>query len=151
MIADIGQVLESHHCYYEVSPYYIVTEDRPAGRAASVKRVHAGFDVDIYGIARSCQPDPAGEYSLAYNKLKEVVDVVLHENNDHPCSIEVIPFGSTLVLDTRNRLQPMALLRIRITHGRGLNEPAGAAEQSALKAIEAQLERLGIASGRGRV
>ena len=97
----------------------------------------------------SRQPDPPAEYWLVYTKLKEVVDVVRHQNN-HACSIEVIPFGPTIVLDSRNHLQPMAMLRIRITHNRGVHEPAGAAEQEALKAVEAQLSNLGIPAGRSR-
>ena len=75
--------------------------------------------------------------------------MVRHENN-HACSIEVIPFGSTIVLDTRDHLQPMPMLRIRITHNRGVHEPAGTAEQEALKAVEAQLSNLGIIEGRSR-
>ena len=107
-----------------MSPYYIVCEDRPVGSPVSVRRVHAGFDVDIYGIQMSREPDPAAEYWFVYTQLKEVVDVVRHEYS-HACSIEVIPFGSTIVFDTKDHLKPMAMLRIRIAHSRGMHETAG--------------------------
>lgn len=149
MSGNVREIIEFHHCFCEVSPYYILSEDRPVKGAVSVRRVHAGFDLDIYGVKMSRQPDPPAEYWIVYTKLKEGVDVVRHENN-HACSIEVIPFGSTIVLDTRDHLQPMAMLRIRITHYRGIHEPAGAAEQEALKAVEAQLSNLGITAGRSR-
>jgi hypothetical protein len=149
MSGNICEIVESHHCYCAVSPCHIVYEDRPLGGAIGDRSVHAGFDLDIYGIKMSRQPDPPAEFWLVYTKLQEVVDVVRHENND-ACSIEVIPFGSTLVLDTRDQLQPIPMLRIRITSFRGIQEPAGAAEQEALKAIQAQLSNLGITAGRSQ-
>src|SRR5215471_8972458 len=106
MSGDIREILDSHHCYVEISPYYVVTEDRPLGGAVSVRRVQAGFDLDIYGVKMSREPDPPAEYWLVYNRLKEIADSVRRENK-HNCSVEVIPFGSTIVLDTKNHLQPM--------------------------------------------
>ncbi len=147
MPGNVREIIESHRCFSEVSQYHIVFEDRPAGGPISTRRVHAGFDLDIYGVKKSRQPDPPAEYWLVYTKLKEMVDALEHETQ-RACSIEVIPFGSTIVLDTKDHLQPMAMLRIRITHYRGIQEPAGAAEEEALKAVEAQLGNLGITAGR---
>ena len=149
MPENIRQILESHHCFLEISPYYVVTEDRPPGGAVSVRRVQAGFDLDIYGVKMSREPDPPAEYWMVYNRLKEVADVVRRENN-RASSIEVIPYGSTIVLDTKNHLQPMALMRIRVMHNGDIHESAGAAEQQALRSVEAQLEKLGVTAGRGR-
>ena len=149
MSDNVHQIVESHHCYCEVSPYYIVSEERPVRRPVSVRRVHAGFDVDIYGVITSREPDPPAEYWLVYTKLKEAIEVIRHGDN-HSCCIEVIPFGATVVLDAKNHLQPLALLRIRITHNRGVHEATGATEQEALKAVEAQLSSLGIATGGSR-
>ena len=149
MFENVREIIESHYCFWQVSPYYIVSEDMPEEGVVSGRRVHAGFDLDVYGVKMTRQPDPPAEFWLVYNKLKDVVDVVRHENN-HACSIAVIPFGSTVVLDTRNYLQPMAMLRIRITHNLATHEPACAAEQEALKAVVAQLSELGITAGRSR-
>ena len=149
MPGDVRQVIKFHHCYSEVSPYHIVIEQRPVGGPVSVRRVQAGFDLDIYGVKTSSEPDPSAEYWLVYTELKNVVDAVRHES-DRSCSIEVIPFGSTIVLDTRNHLRPMAMLRIRVTRNGNILEPSGTAEIQALKALEAQLSRLGIGSGRSR-
>ena len=149
MSGSVREIIESHQCFCEVSPYYTVSEDRSEDGEVSDRRVHAGFDLDIYGVKMSRQPDPPAEFWLVYTKLNEVVDVVRHENN-HACSIAVIPFGSTVVLDNRNLLQPMAMLRIRITHNRAIHESAGAAEQEALKAVEAQLSKLGVTAVRSR-
>ena len=149
MSGDIRQILESHHCFLEISPCYVVAEDRPPGGAVSVRRVQAGFDLDIYGVKMSREPDPPAEYWMVYNRLKEVADVARRENNGASC-IDVIPYGSTIILDTKNHLQPMALLRIRIMHSGGIHEPAGAAEQQALRSVEAQLSSLGVTAGRSR-
>ena len=80
---------------------------------------------------------------------QEIAAAVRHENRQ-ACSVEVIPFGSTLVLDTKNHLQPMALLRIRVTHTGDMHEPAGAAEQEAIRGVEAQLKALGVTAGRSQ-
>jgi hypothetical protein len=146
MSGNVREIIESHKCFFEVLPYQIVFEDRPPGGAISARRVHAGFDLDIYGLKMSHEPDPPAEYWLVYTKLKEMINAVGLDNK-HACAIDVIPFGSTIVLDTRDHLQPLAMLRIRITH-RGMHEPAGAAEQEALKTVEAQLSKLGITAGR---
>lgn len=149
MPAEVRKILASHRCYYEVSPYYIIDEERPVGRAVSARRIQAGFDIDIYGVKTSPEPDPPAEYWLVYNKLQEIAEVVRHESSED-CSVEVISFGSTIILDTRDHFQPTALLRIRVTHFRDMHEPADAAVQQASKAVEAQLGSLGIAAGRGR-
>jgi len=149
MSTRIRETIESHHCFCEVLPYYIIAENRPLEGAVSVRRVQAGFDLDIYGVKAIHQPDPPAEYWLVYTKLKEIVDAVRHENK-HACFIDLIPFGSTTVLDTKNHLQPMAMLRIRVAHNGDIHEPAGAAEQQAIQAIEVQLSNLGITAGRSR-
>ena len=113
----------------------------------SLRRVQAGFDVNIFGTKWSGDLDPPAEYWLVYTKLQEVIDAVRRDDS-HGCTINVIPLGSNIVLDTRNDLQPFAMLRIRITHNRDVHEPAGDAEQHALKAVEAQLTSLGIAACR---
>jgi hypothetical protein len=69
--------------------------------------------------------------------LREVAQTVTSQTGDS-CSIEVIPFASTVILDTRQRLQPEGMIRIRITHCRGLGQPAGEPEQKALKEIVRQ-------------
>ena len=149
MSGNISQILESHHCYLEVSPYYIVAEDRPVGAAVTVRKIHAGFDLDIYGVKMGHDPNPPAEYWLVYDTMREIADAVRHEHG-RACSVEVIPFGSTIVLDTRNHLQPMALLRIRVAHSGDIHEAAGAPEHEALKAIEAQLSALGLTMARSR-
>jgi len=147
MSGSVREIIESHKCFFEVWPYHIVSEERPASSAINTRRVHAGFDFDIYGIKMSHQPDPPAEYWLVYTKLKEIIEQVGRENN-HASAIEVIPFGSTLVLDSKDHLKPLAMLRIRITHARGIHQPAGEAEVQALKAVETELSNLGIYSGR---
>ena len=149
MSGDVRQVIKLHHCYWEVSPYYIVTEQRPVGGPVSVRRVQAGFDLDIYGVKMSSDPDPSAEYWLVYTELKNIVDAVRRQG-DRSCSIEVIPFGSTLILDTRNHLQPMTMLRIRVTRNGNVHEGIGPTGQQAVKVLEAQLNSLGMSVGRSR-
>jgi hypothetical protein len=84
-----------------------------------------------------------------YAALHKVAKTILSHANDH-CSIEVIPFPSTVILDTRRNLQPEDMLRVRITHTGGLDQPAGISEEHALKEIEEQLQVLGVSLGRSR-
>ena len=143
MSENVCQVIQQRHAFYGVSPYYVVREERPNGAPATTRRIQAGFDIDVYGIKASLEPKPSSDYVLAYRALQEMVETVLLHTSDHS-SIEVIPFFSTVILDTRRHLQPEDMLRIRITHTRGLDQPAGASEERALKEIEEQLNVLGV-------
>jgi len=147
-MSDIIQQLSTeHHAYYEVLPYYVVIEEGHGWPTANTHRVQAGFDIDIYGTRIDNElPLHSHKYALGYAELQKVAENTSH----HPstsCSIEVIPFLSTIFFDTRNHFQPQAMLRIRVSHWRGLDEPCGPAEEHALKEIEKQLQQLGLRSG----
>jgi hypothetical protein len=87
-------------------------------------------------------PGPDPHYALSYAQLQKIVEEVSHRV-DHSCSLEIIPFPSTFVLDSRNR-QVEATIRIRISHWRGVDQPAGLPEQHAFEEIENELHGLGI-------
>ena len=146
MPENVREVTEQHHAFYEVLPYYIVLDRRPHGAAATNRRIQAGFDVDVYGIRSSPEPEPSRDDAWVYAALQNVVETILAHASDL-CSIEVIPFGPTIILDSKRHLQPEAMLRISITHGRGLDQPAGAREGRALREIEEQLHALGVSPG----
>ena len=129
-----------------MSPFYVVLEQRTAGAAPTSRRIQAGFDVDVYGIRTSHESQPSPAYEFAYGRLKDLATTLL-ANTEDSCSIEVIPFRSALILDTRQHFQPLAVLRIQILHHRGLDQPAGAAEEIALKALEEKLHGAGLGAG----
>jgi hypothetical protein len=87
---------------------------------------------------------PPEEYALAYAELQRPVETVSQHATDS-CSLEVIPFPSMAIIDSRNRGQVEAMIRIQISHGRGLDKPAGLAEKRALEEVERELKSLGIA------
>jgi len=141
----IRELTEKHHAYYEVWPYYIVTDEGSPG--ASAHRVQAGFDVDIYG-ARTDEEMPlhSAAYELGYSELQKIATEISRHAEDF-CSVEVVSFPSTIFLDTKNDLRSRALLRIRISHWRGLNQPAAATEERALHEIEREIQAHGIRPG----
>jgi hypothetical protein len=149
MSKTISQVIEKHGAFYEVEPYYVFLEEGHGTPAVKTRRIQAGFDVNVYGMRTSDDPGLPGlspGYALGYASILELAKTIQSRTN--ACSIEVIPFGSTAVLDTKSHLQPQAMLRIRITHQRGLEQPACKAEQHALEEVEKELRRLGVVSGR---
>ena len=150
MSKNIRQVIEKHRPFYEVEPYYVFLEEGHGTPAVKTRRIQAGFNVNVYGMKTSDDPGLPGlspSYAVACASLLELTKTIQSHATD-ACSIEVIPFGSTAVLDTKSYLQPQAMLRIRITHQRGLEQPAGKAEQHALEEVEKELRRLGVVSGR---
>jgi hypothetical protein len=149
MSENVREVIERHHAFYEVLPYYVVLEDRPPGAAATTHRIQAGFDVDVYGVEAVQEPGLSPDYELVCETIGNLVETVLPHTSDF-CSIEVIPFGSTVFPDAARHFQQDAMLRIRITHERGLGRPAGAPEERALKEVLDQLRNLGVSAGRGR-
>ena len=86
---------------------------------------------------------------LAYASMQEVVQSILPHTTDF-CSLEVIPLPASSVIDARRHMQWLGMLRIRITHARGLEQPAGPSEERALKELEVRLQELGISSQGGR-
>ena len=149
MSKDIRQVIEKHRPFYEVEPYYVLLEEGHGTAAVKTRRIQAGFDVNVYGMKTSDDPGLPGlspSYAVACASLLELTKTIQSHATD-ACSIEVIPFGSTAVLDTKSHLQPQAMLRIRISHERGLDQPAGKPEQHALEEVEKELRHLGVGSG----
>jgi hypothetical protein len=147
MSEDFRSLAQEHHAFYEVSPYYVLLDERPVGLPATTGSVQAGFNVDVYGI-RTEDNEPAmpppQEYALGCAELQKLVEKVSQHASDS-CSLEVIPFFSTAIIDSRNRGQVEAMIRIQISHERGLNQPAGSPEKCALEEVEAELKNLGIA------
>ena len=87
---------------------------------------------------------PPQEYALGYAELQKIAERVSQHTSDS-CSLEVIPFSSTAIIDSRNHGQVEAMIRIQISHERGLDQPAGPPEQRALEEVERELKTLGIA------
>lgn len=146
---EVRRVIEDHQAFYEVAPYYVVFEERPPGGHPSSRRIQAGFDVDVFGIVKGPAPVPSPEYELVYQALSRLAEAIRPHTGDG-CSIEVISLASTVILDPRLHFQEEATLRIRIAHSRGLDQPAGPAEERTLQKLQDQLGTLGVKAGGGR-
>jgi len=147
-MSDNGrQLIKEHHPFYEVLPYNVVIEDAHGKAACSTRRIQAGFDIDIYGLKTSDGPGLSADYGRAYSMLLQIVEET-SRHTTNPCCIEIIPFGSTVFLDTRDNLRAEAMLRIRITHSGNLDQPGELPEQRILEEIEGRLRDLGVGAGR---
>jgi hypothetical protein len=60
------------------------------------------------------------------------------------CTVEVVSYPDSLYLDTHHGFQPEAMLTIRISHSRSLDQPYGPAEEQALKAVLETLDGLDV-------
>jgi hypothetical protein len=148
MSQDLSAVFREHEAFFEVRPYEVVVQNRGKDGSSAVRRVHAGFDVDIYGTVLKGQHHPdAREYWFICTSMQKLAQCV---NTTDCCEVQVIPFPSTMVIDTHRQMLRLGMLRIRITHGRGIEQPAGLSEQRALKEIEAKLREAGSRSQSGR-
>lgn len=145
MSEDLHEVAKKHHAFYEVLPYCVVLEERHGSPTAITRTIQAGFDVDIYGQNlknEMAPPGPDPDYALGYLELQQMTKEISPQTSGS-CSLEVISFPSRVVLDVRNHAVE-GILRIRISR-RDLGQPAGPAEQQALKEVENQLRGLGVA------
>jgi hypothetical protein len=139
-------LVKRHEAFYQVSPYYVEVDERPVGRPATIRTVQAGFNVDVYGVrTEDLEPamPPPEEYGTAYAELEQIADRVAQRATDS-CSLEVIPFASTAIIDPRNHGKVEAMLRITISHFRGIEQPAGPAEKRALQEVEEELKSVGV-------
>jgi len=135
---NIHELIERHHAFYEVLPYYLVQEDLTH---KATTRVQVGFDIDVYGNKPSHEQHPGRDYVLGYVAVEKLVEAILR-NIGEACSVAVIPFPSTVFLDTRRQFQEEGMLRIRIAHKH--LQPAGEPEAHALQKIKEGLRDLGL-------
>ena len=144
MSEDLQQLINTYHAFYEVSTYSIVIEEGHGSPNPTRHIVQAGFDVDVHGVSNKddLELPPTAEYAFSYAEFKKLAASISHDANE--CSIEVIPFPSTVFSDTRRHFQSEAVVRIRITHLSGVDQRAGLAEQHALEEVEKQLQGLGL-------
>jgi len=147
MSRNVMEIVKKHRVFYEVVPYYVLVEERQRGTAAGRRRILAGFDVDLYGAKTREEHEPEADYRAGYAALMDAVEKVLLHSTDS-CVIEVISSASAVFLDPRSGFQ--RTLRVRITHGRGLDQPADTPEETALKKIQEELRNLGITHGKPR-
>jgi hypothetical protein len=146
---EVRRVIEDHQAFYEVTPYYVLFEERPPGGHPNSRRIQAGFDIDIFGIVSGPAPEPSPEYEVVYRALSRLAEAIRPQPGDR-CSIEVISLASTVVLDPKLHFQEEATLRIRIAHSRGFDQPAGPAEERALQKLQEGLKTLGVKARGGR-
>src|SRR5215470_233151 len=116
MVTNLQPLIQKYHVFYEVLPYNVVIEEGHGSPTASRRIIQAGFDVDVHGLSNKEELElpPSGDYALAYERLKKIADTVSHDA--HECSIEVIPFPSTVFSEAREEFRQQAVLRIRISH-----------------------------------
>ena len=144
-MANIHELIQQHRAFYEVVPYYAVLQERTGRTVTSAQRVQAGFDIDVYGVKASREQEPERNYVLFHAALVRLVETILsHTGNS--CSVEVIPFGSTVVFDTKRHFQEEGMVRIRITP-KGFGQPPGEPEEQVLQQIKAHLNDLGLSQG----
>jgi hypothetical protein len=146
MSNHFASLVKEHHAFYEVLPYYLVLQESRGSFPPNSRRVQAGFDVDVYGVNIKGDmefPEGVPDYVLGYTMLRRIAEEISHGASGS-CFLEVIPFPSKIVFDNRNQLLE-GMLRIRISHRRGLDQPAGEPEQHALKQLENQLHNRGLA------
>jgi hypothetical protein len=147
MSDNFPSLLKQYHVFYEVSPYYVEIENRPVGLPVTTRTVQAGFNIDVYGMrTEDHEPmmPPPHDYALGYAELQKLAATV-SQHTEGSCSLEVIPFSSTAIIDTRANGKVEAMLRITVSHRRGLAQPAGAAERRVLEEVEKELRSRGVA------
>ena len=138
MNEDLESLFKRHQAFYEVAAYYVIV---------SARRVHAGFDVDVYAARTDHMGPfmpPPDEYAQASVALETVASHV-SQNAPGVCAVEAFLFPSTVTFGVRGHAgEPAAMFRIRITAPFS-TRAAGAPETGALAEVERQLKALGIA------
>jgi hypothetical protein len=143
--AEIHELLEPFRAHYEICPYYVVSERRPVGGQLVEQRVQAGFDVNLYGAVGSMRLPLF--HTEAAQKLVDFFESAAKEiesSAGQSCTVRVIPYTDSLVVQPQQQFSAEGMLQIRISHGRGVDQPEGPAEELALKATQALLQELGI-------
>lgn len=106
MSRNLRALIKQHHAFYEVLPYYAVVKDANGGLWLTIHRVHAGFDIDIYGespIQNWVIPGPDPNYTLGDSELQKISEE-LSCHSTHSCTLEILAFPAKAVFEvTQNR------------------------------------------------
>ncbi len=148
---DVREVLARHHARYEVRPYYTVLQQFTVGAPAVAKRVQTGFDVDLYGTLLENEHLPIHQIEgapMILDYFEQVAQDVQFRIGQH-CTVEVITYENSLVLDAKQNFRSEAMLRIRIGHSRGMDQAEGPPEERALRAIRQVLGELAVREASG--
>ena len=141
MTTPIQNLIKERRVFYDVSPYYVVDEERPVGYPVSMNRIQAGFDVNLYALGAETplrlDVDDAQFHSML-EELDQLASEVLPEHSEST-NITITPFEDSLVLDTHRDLAPEASVRIRITGARNGFDREGNAEERVLSSIRTKL------------
>ena|SRR5690349_23387071 len=142
---DLRELIAGHRVWYEVRPYYVVVEHRPLNAPTTETKIQAGYDVSLYAVLDSEQfeLDRDERARLVRSYFESTANQIQSAAGQH-CTVEVMPYADSVILDPHNHFQPEAMLQIRISHCRGLDQPAGAPEDQALAALNTRLHDLGI-------
>lgn len=145
MSKDVRSLVKEHHAFYEVSPYYLVVKEKPGSLSAITRTIQAGFDVDIFGMNTNKEAMlPGPDYVLGVAEAQRLAGEVARQATSS-CALQVIGFPDRIAFAGPTRTDPEGMLRIRISHHRGLDQPFGLPEEQALRELENQLRQLGIA------
>lgn len=148
MSQNLSELFKKHSAYYEVQPYYVVVDQRQHGIESATTRVQVGFDVDIYGVVTRHELGRPADYGAACRTLDDLALRIMRQVPE--CSVEVIPYDSSVFLDTSRHLEEHGMLCIRITHQSGMDQE-GATEERALNEVEKEMHNLGLSQGRSRL
>ena len=135
-----------HQARYEVSQYFVIADDRTYGRPPIQRRIPAGFDLDLYAAG----PNHGSMLSFQDGELRKTLDelsaacaeAIAHVSENS--RVDILLFEGTLILDVKRHFEPEALVRIRISHFRGVDQPAGASEDEVRTHLEERLRSLGV-------
>lgn len=147
MSDDITSLAKEHHAFYEVLPYYVFFEERHGSPTARNRKIQAGFDVDVYGVNIKDElefPGSDPDYVLSFARLQEIAEEISHHASSS-CFLEVTSFPEIIVFDSRKKDMVEAMFKIRISHRRGLDQPAGKPEEHALDELVKRLRGLSVA------
>jgi hypothetical protein len=138
MNEDVQALFQRHDAFYEVSAYYVI---------AMKRRLHAGFDVDIYAAridhAGPFMPPPK-DYARGSASLTAIAKRVADDVNG-ACCVEAFPFPTSATFGVRGHAgEPAAMFRIRISLSLPPARSIGAPESQALAEVERQLKTLGV-------
>jgi hypothetical protein len=136
----LQSLVEKHTVYYEVSPEYMLVEDKP---------VKVGFELRLYGTHDhgSSRSTPGCERCVqTFEDLRQIAAWIVPREK-RASWYEVQPFDHALHLTPRHSLRPEVVLTLKILHREGFNDPIDECEERCLKEMQEKLSGLGVQRG----
>lgn len=140
-IEQLKEKIQLHQVCYEICPEILMV---------SGQQTQVGFDLLLFGThehGKSQLTPGCGKCVQTYKDLQEIAEWIMPKEERASC-YEIESFDSSLHMTPKRGFQPEVVLKLKILHRHGFDQPVDECEEFCLKEMQGKLIELGVTQGK---